>query len=322
MSRPRAARLLPRLPGLGWKLLRHGLPARTLLFGALSVGDDLLCSTVLREARLRGLPFAMMTSRPALFANNPDPSALLPVDDYHARLLRALGRRVIQPYYAASDPAEPDRDVFADGHILARMCSLAGLEGEIALRPYFHLTEAERAAGRRAPRQIAFQTSAAAAAQPFANKEWIPARFGEVVAGLPAGLTAIQLGSPADPPLAGALDLRGRTTLREAAAVIAGSDAFVGLEGFLAHMARAVDRRAVIVLGGRVPAGTVGYPCNEYLSAPMPCAPCGLRNRCAFGRNCLAGVSAGDVLAAIGRALARPAGALELARVRVTPDAP
>lgn len=316
-SASRPLRLLAQFPRLAGRFLAHGWPARTLLFGPLSIGDDLLCTTVLHEARRRGAPFAMMTSRPELFAHNPDPCGLIPVDDYYARALRAFGRRVVQPYYARSGPDEPDRDIFDPGHILTRMCRIAGLTGEIELRPYFFPNPAELAAGQRASRQIVIHSTVGGASLAYANKEWVPARFAEVVSGLPAGCTAVQLGIASDPRLAGALDLRGRTSLREAAAVLAASEAFVGLEGFLGHLARAVDCPAVIVLGGRVSQETVGYPGNEYLVSPTPCAPCGLRNRCDHGRACLTGVEVGDVLSALRRVLERARQPLPVARVQV-----
>ena len=310
----RPFRLVGRLPPLASRFARHGCPARTLLFGPLSLGDDLLCTTVLREARRRGIPFSMMTGRPEIFANNPDPSGLIPVDDYYARALRRLGRTVVRPYYADADPDEPNRDVFGPGHILASMCRRAGLTGEIALRPYVFLTDAELAAGLRAGRQIAMQSTVAGSALPFANKEWLPARFAEVVNRLPEGCTAIQLGSASDPPLPRALDLRGRTSVREAAAVLAASEAFVGLEGFLGHLARAVDCPAVILLGGRATAENLGYPGNEYLAAPTSCAPCGLRNRCDHSRACLADMEVEAVAAALRRLLDRGRRPLPVAR--------
>jgi len=286
-SLTRPLRLAAQVPRLAASFMRHGIPDRVLLFGSLSIGDDLLCTTVLREARKRDLPFAMMTARPELFAGNPDPT-------------------------------NPDRDVFAFGHILAEMCRLAGLKGEVALRPYLHLTPLEHTAGRRAKRQISFQSTAAGAALPFANKEWGAGRFAEVVRNLPADLTAIQLGLASDPALPGAIDLRGKTTIREAAAVIAESEAFVGIEGFFGHLARAVDCPSVLVLGGRVGREKVGYTCNEYLSAPTPCTPCGLRNQCMHGRACLEGVSAEAVLAALTRVIARRGRDLPVAIARIS----
>jgi hypothetical protein len=252
----------------------------------------------------------MMTARPEIFAGNPDPTQIIPPDAYYAKTLRCIGSRVVQPYYSEADPSDPDRDRFPPGHVLARMCRLAGLEGSITLRPYFHLTPEERAAGRRAARQIAIQSTGSGAALPSANKEWDSGRFASVVRDLPSGCTAVQLGVKSDPPLPGALDLRGRTSLRGAAAVLSASEAFVGLEGFLAHLARAVECPAVIVLGGRTLPDTFGYPGNEYLSSPTPCTPCGLRSGCDFGRACLTGVGVDAVLAALGRILSRAPGPL------------
>ncbi len=317
-SLTRPLRLAAQVPRLAASFMRHGIPDRVLLFGSLSIGDDLLCTTVLREARKRDLPFAMMTARPELFAGNPDPADVIPPSAYYARALRGLGKSVVQPYYARADPTNPDRDVFAFGHILAEMCRLAGLKGEVALRPYLHLTPLEHTAGRRAKRQISFQSTAAGAALPFANKEWGAGRFAEVVRNLPADLTAIQLGLASDPARPGAIDLRGKTTIREAAAVIAESEAFVGIEGFFGHLARAVDCPSVLVLGGRVGREKVGYTCNEYLSAPTPCTPCGLRNQCMHGRACLEGVSAEAVLAALTRVIARRGRDLPVAIARIS----
>ena len=83
------------------------------------------------------------------------------------------------------------------------------------------------------------------------NKEWGAGNFGSTARMLAPDFKTVQLGSPSDPALPVDADLRGRTSLREAAAVLANSAAFVGLEGFLSHLARAVDCPAVVVFGGR-----------------------------------------------------------------------
>jgi len=69
----------------------------------------------------------------------------------------------------------------------------------------------------------------------------------------------VQLGTAADPALPVDKDLRGRTSLREAAAILAASEVFIGLEGFLTHLARAVDCPSVVVQGGRARPETFGY---------------------------------------------------------------
>jgi len=233
----------------------------------------------------------MMTNRPELFRNNPDPTDLIPIDDHYAQALRRLGSRVIQPYYAGPDPLAPQRDVMPPRHILAEMCRLAGLRGIVALRPYIHLTAAERAPGRFGPRQIAIHTSGMAAAVPFTTKEWGAGRFADVVRELGRDFKFVQLGSPQDPPLQGAVDLRGATTPREAAAVLSASELFIGLEGFLSHLARAVDCRSVVVMGGRAAPAIVGYGCNANLYSPVSCAPCGLRSGCPHEMKCMAAIS-------------------------------
>lgn len=303
----RRASHLPRLTG---QFLRWGAPRRALLFGPLSLGDDLLCTAVLREARKRGTPFAMMTKRPELFAGNSDPSRLLPIDDHYVVALRRLGARVIQPYYVSTHPTDPQRDVLPGRHIIAEMCALAGLHGEVALRPYLTLTEAELAPGRLFPSQIAIHSSGLAAAIPYAAKEWGPSRFAEVARQLAPHAKLVQLGSARDPTLPVDADLRGKTTLREAAAILASSSVFIGLEGFLTHLARAVDCPAVVVMGGRAPAEIFGYSANRNLTSFPDCAPCARRSGCPHDMKCMTAISPESVAAAALETVGRSRGPL------------
>jgi hypothetical protein len=305
-SPPTWVRRAARLPRLAGQFARWGAPRRALLFGPLSLGDDLLCTAVLREARARGTPFAMLTARPEFFIGNPDPLRVLPIDDYYVAALRRTGAQVCQPYYVSRDPALPDRDLLPPRHIIAEMCRLAGLTGSVALRPHLFLTEEEHARGRLQPRQIALHSSGAAAAIPYANKEWGPENFAAVARLLAPDFHLVQLGSTRDPALPGVTDLRGKTTLRETAAILAGSLAFVGLEGFLAHLARAVECPGAIVFGGRALPETFGYSANRNLTTTLPCSPCGLRNTCDFGRECMTRITPAVVADAAREVAARP----------------
>lgn len=301
------------LPRLVWHFARWGRPSRALLFGPMSLGDDLLCTAVLREARQRGTPFAMMTARPELFAGNPDPTRLLPIDGYYVAGLRALGSRVVSPYYVEADPILSVRDILPPRHIIAEMCRLAGLKGRVALRPYLHLTEAERAAGRRTRRQLAIHSTGLGAALPYTTKEWGPDRFAAVARMLAADFDLVQLGSARDPALPGALDLRGRTSLRESAGILAASVAFVGLEGFLTHLARAVECPSVVVFGGRARPETFGYPGNLNLYSPVDCSPCGLRTACPHELKCMSAITPDQVAEAVRELASRPPGLLPVA---------
>lgn len=303
---PAPVRRAAQVPRFLWNLARWGRPQRALLFGPLSLGDDLLCTAVLHEARKRGQPFAMMTARPELFAGNPDPARVLPIDDYFVQGLRRIGSEIVCPYYARPDPSDPQRDLLPARHIIAEMCHLAGLRGPVALRPYLTLTPDERAAGRKVSRQIAIQSTGLGAALPYPTKEWGPEQFAAVTQLLAAGFNVVQLGSPSDPALPTALDLRGRTTLREAAAVLAESLCFVGLEGFLTHLARAVDCPAVVVLGGRARPDVFGYSANLNLYSPVECSPCGLREGCPYELRCMTQITPEAVAAAVRELTARP----------------
>ncbi|MDE1901738.1 MAG: glycosyltransferase family 9 protein [Alphaproteobacteria bacterium] len=81
------------------------------------------------------------------------------------------------------------------------------------------------------------------------------------------GYYIVQLGTRDDAPIDGvSLDLRGKTTLRQAAAVIRHAVCHVGTEGGLVHLARAMKTRSVVLFG---PTATefFGYPPNINLSA-------------------------------------------------------
>lgn len=285
---------------------RWGLPRRSLLFGPLSLGDDLLCTAVLREARRRGHPLAMMTDQPELFRGNPDPARVLPIDDDYVAGLRHLGARVIQPYYVGADPGHPTRDLLPGRHVIAEMCALAGLKGDIALRPYFHLTGPEHTAGCFFPQQIALHSSGLAARLPYPTKEWSATDWVETAQSLRPHAKLIQIGAATDPALPVDLDLRGRTTLREAAGILAGSAVFLGLEGFLAHLARAVECPSVVIMGGRAPAHVFGYSANRNLTSVPACAPCGLRSGCTHGMVCMNDIRPAMVVAAARELLSAP----------------
>lgn len=297
-------KVAPRLAG---RVARWGLPARSIVFGPKSLGDDLLCTAVLREARQRGAPFVMFSARPELFVDNRDPLRLHAIDDHYLALLRQLGRPAVSPYYVSPDPAQPDRDVPPPHHIITEMCRLSGLRGQVALRPYLHLTEEERMAAPSLPRQIALHSSGLAAALPYRDKEWGAERFAALAQLLAGEFSLVQLGAARDPLLPGvALDLRGRTTLREAAAVQARSLLFIGLEGFLVHLARAVDCRSVVIHGGRASPHVFDYSANLNLHSSPSCSPCGLRNTCAYDLQCMTAIRPEDVARHVSAMAARP----------------
>lgn len=288
-------------------ILEWGLPQRSLLFGPLSLGDDLLCTAVLREARKRNQPFAMMTARPELFHGNRDPSKVISINDDYAAGLRRLGRKVVKPYYVRADPTNANRDLLPSHHVIVEMCRLAGLAGTVTVRPYLHLTAEEKRRAQRERPVVVLQSSVLAARIPYPTKEWSTENWLTVARRLRPHAHLVQLGAGSDPGLPVDEDLRGQTSLREAAAILANAAVFVGLEGFLTHLARAVDCPAVVVMGGRAPAHIFGYIANTNLVTTPPCSPCGLRDGCQHSMACMSGVEPESVVAAALHRLAQPA---------------
>jgi hypothetical protein len=290
--------------------------ARQLVyFGGNALGDEVLVTTVLHELRRRGgTGLGVLTTRPEFFANSPDVDLVKPMRHDHVAFIKRVGIPAAYLGYI-HEQRPPDIDIPPPQHLLAEMCRLAGITGEIELRPHLFLTPIEqRAAGRTRP-YIVMHSSCRTAALTIANKEWYPDRFQTVANALASRWEVVQIGLRGDPALAGAVDLRGRTSLRESAALLAGAQAFIGLVGLLMHLARAVDCPAVIVYGGREHPGQSGYIGNENLYSPVPCAPCWRWNSCDYDHRCMSALQPADVLGALERLQSRSRNPLAVERV-------
>ncbi len=303
----RGARLAASAPALPDALAarrRHGAPPLALAFFG-GIGDELLLTTVVHELRRRGSHGTWIFSEyPELWANNAAQDLVVPWDRRHGAWAEAFGWNIILPHYCYYDSAH-DADVPPAHHILRVMCERVGILGPITRKPRLVLTPEEEEHGARVPDQVAIQSAGLSARFAAKTKQWFPDRYQAVVDALKGEVNFVQLGSRDDPPLAGALDLRGRTTLRESAAILGRSRAFVGQVGMMMHLARAVDCRAVIVYGGREHPLQTGYSCNENLYVPVPCSPCWQVNTCGFDLACLREVTPTDVVGALRRQLAR-----------------
>lgn len=290
---------------------RLGFPSRYFV-GTGGIGDDLMCTTIFRELKKRGRSsIAMATRHPGLFQNNADVDKVISHSNQRMCDWLTLGLPLKRMGYSEYDPMT-DRDTPLDEHVLIKLCKLAGIGGPVELRPYLFLTEEEFTAGRHAKEQVVIQSSALGAPWPMRNKEWYQERFQEVCAELRADVQVIQLGAETDPKLEGALDLRGRTSIRQSAAILANSLLYIGLEGFLMHLARAVDCRSVIIYGGRIKPSQIGYVCNKNLYTQVRCAPCWLRNPCDFDRKCMDMITVPQVITAAAEQISKYGSLLEL----------
>ena len=291
--------------------LRYGFPSRYFQ-GAGRMGDDLMCSTILRELRKRGKrSLAVVTPNPSLFEKNPDVQKIILQSDARLNRWGRAGLPVVKLAHTGYDAAR-DLDLPPDEHVLIRICRLAGIRGPVELRPYIFLTAAELAAGKLVENQVAIQSSGLSSPLGLLNREWYQQRFQELCAELRSDVRVVQIGGISDMRLEGAVDLRGKTSLRQTAAVLANSLVFIGLVGFVMHLARAVDCRSVIIYGGREKPAITGYVANKNLYTQVRCAPCWFRNACEFNHKCMDMISVEQVIAATADQISRHGTLLEV----------
>jgi hypothetical protein len=284
--------------------LHYRRPGHAIYFGD-SLGDNLLCTAVARELHRRGVKgIWMLSNHPELFRNNRDIIGSVPFHHRQLRLAKFFRVPLTKAAYWKDDGPDDNKPPL-DRHVISCMCRSAGVVGKVTLRPYFILSAEERARYSSYPWQIAVQSSAGSALYPAANKEWFINRFQTVVNALRGQFDFVQIGLTGDPKLDGTTDLRGATSIRETAAVLSGCRLYLGLEGFLMHLARAVECRSVVVLGGRTQPAHFCYSCNENLATLLPCSPCWQSNHCDFDRECMRQISVERVVAAIRKQIAR-----------------
>jgi len=132
------------------------------------------------------------------------------------------------------------------------------------------------------------------------NQEWPVERWEEVVKRMP-NYTFIQLGLKNEPRVEGAVDMMGKTTVREAIALVKHSKAFVGVISAFAHATNAVNTPTVVLFGPSTPV-VWGYENNVNIYKDLKCAPCidtlGGK-RCPYDKKCMKKISVREVEQAI-----------------------
>jgi hypothetical protein len=247
---------------------------RRLVYTGGGLGDELMLTAAARAAREQGRPLHILTDRPEVWEGNGDPASVQTgVERWHYAARRGWVRAEIAHLsYRMTDPL----------HIGEQIAARAGIDLPPRWKPVLNVPADPATAGA-----IVLQNSCRGALYAADTKEWADERWRELALRLSPRVRLLQLGTPADPPLTHAEDLRGRTTLRQAASLIAGAHLFLGLESGLMHVAAAVGTPAVIVYGGRSRPESTGYSGHTAITRTPPCVGCGLNSGCPRGRMCL-----------------------------------
>jgi ADP-heptose:LPS heptosyltransferase len=128
------------------------------------------------------------------------------------------------------------------------------------------------------------------------NQDWALDNWNHLVASMP-GYTFIQLGLPHEHQVAGAIDLRGKTSFREAVALMKNAKSFAGVNSSFAHATNAFGIRGVVLFGPANPE-VWGHPNNINIYKKMRCAPCVdllMGIECPYGKTCMDNITVEEV---------------------------
>lgn len=264
------------------------------------MGDNLLITTLCGALLQHGQKNIWVKCDHAfLFENNPAVKLVLPFDTLlSTAVLKIFKAKTVYLKYTTYSPTT-DRDAAPEKHIILKMADALGLKGELSNKPVLYLTADEEKKGHIASKQIVITTSTAGAKFPMRNKEWFVERYQKIVDCFAGSYEFIQLGTKDDFPLMNVTDLRGKTTIRESAAILKNSLLLITHVGFMMHLARAMDCRAVIIYGGREKPEQSGYQCFENIYSDIECAPCWLHNKCEHLKRCMTMISVEMVQSAV-----------------------
>jgi ADP-heptose:LPS heptosyltransferase len=254
---------------------------KIILRSNYALGDIVLLTAAVRDLH-RCYPNAFIsdvrTSYPDLWLNNPQIQQLDPVDPDVNRI--ELGYPLIDfsnhiPYHAIH------------GYIDAINEKL-GLEVHgTEFKGDIHLTEAERSAPSQVAeligQEIPFWLISAGGKSDITIKWWDVDRYQAVLDHFAGRIQFVQVGASKDfhPKLSGAIDLRGKTSVRQLVNLVHHAQGVLcGVTGLM-HLAAAVPTKAknlplrpcVVVAGGREPAHWEAYPHHQFIHTvgSLPC---------------------------------------------------
>lgn len=150
------------------------------------------------------------------------------------------------------------------------------------------------------------------------QKHWIEPRWAELSERLHTelGLPAVMLGGPGDHEAAGRIrdlaavgpiDLAGKTTLPQAAALIAGSSLLVSVDTGLGHMGIAFSRPSLLLFGSTCPYLDTTRADAQVLYHRLDCSPCKRKPTCDGAVTCMQLITVDEVLNAARNLLGRAA---------------
>jgi ADP-heptose:LPS heptosyltransferase len=132
----------------------------------------------------------------------------------------------------------------------------------------------------------------------LSSKNWPLEKWQELLDTLP-GYTFVQLGVADDPKMEGAVDCRGKASLRETFALIKHASGFIGVDSSLAHVTNAFGVPGVVLFGPSSPENW-GHANNINVYKKLICSPCiPLLQHCPYQKECIKTIAVDEVRAAV-----------------------
>lgn len=117
----------------------------------------------------------------------------------------------------------------------------------------------------------------------------------------------IQIGTESENLVKGAVDLRGKTSVRQALALVKHAHSFVGVVSGFSHATNAFGTPGVVLFGPSTPV-IWGHTNNINIYKSLACAPCIdslFKNECPYGTACMKSISVEEVAFALQEQLQR-----------------
>jgi len=274
-----------------WALTRPRI--RQLYYTGGGLGDELIFTAIAAEARRLGRPFHVLTDRPEVWESNTDPISI---------------QTGIRKWFYAKKRGWIDAEIThlscENGirvHLADQMAQIVGVELPFDWAPIY----LPRSPSGVESEVVVIQNSCRGALYAATTKEWPFERWDCLAERLvAAGHELVQIGTLHDPPVRGSIDLRGKTDLPRAAAILEQAKLFIGLESGLMHLAAAVRIPSVIIYGGRTRPHETGYPFHFHAGvSQLPCSGCGLNSDCPLEVKCMTDITIEDVWVSTKKAL-------------------
>lgn len=233
-----------------------------------------------------------------VFKNNPFIDSLRAVSFVSAPISYFLYffklAKFTQPAYGVLAPGKFYKKKATE--IIAEMLELGSVDNEIQV----YLTNEEDQKGREILSEYKNPITIHITSNCSKNQNWPTTNWDALIRSMPE-YTFIQLGGSNEEKIESAIDLRGKTTLRESFSIIKHSKSFVGVVSSLAHATNAFNLRGVILFGPSTPI-IWGHTNNINLYKNYSCAPCIdvlLGVECPYGKPCMDKISVEEVKEAI-----------------------